>query len=51
MEDDFKGFGVCCEDDEVGHTTVECFGGLVGALLQLYHMTRLAGAINSIIRR
>ncbi len=50
MENDFEGFGVSGEDDEIGHTAVECLGGLVGALLQLYHMTRLAGAINSIIR-
>lgn len=51
MEDNFEGFGVSSEDHEVGHATVESFGGLIGALLQLYHMTRLAGAINSIIRR
>ena len=40
MQNDLEGLGVGGEDDEVGHTTVECFGGLVGALLQLYHMTR-----------
>ena len=52
MEDDFERLGVSGENNEVGHATVECFGGFVGALLQLYHMTRLAWcAINSIIRR
>ena len=39
MEDNFEGFGVSSEDHEVGHATVESFGGLVGALLQLYHLT------------
>ena len=52
VEDNFEGFGVSSENDEVGHATVECLCGLVGALLQLYHMTRLEFcAINSIIRR
>ncbi len=51
MQNNFEGLGVSSEDHKVGHATVESFGGLVGALLQLYHMTRLAGAINSIIRR
>ena len=51
VENDFEWLGVGGEDHEVGHATVESFGGLVGALLQLYHMTRLACAINSIIRR
>ena len=40
MEDDLKWLGVGGEDYEVGHTTVEGLGGFVGALLQLYHMTR-----------
>ena len=38
MEDNFEGLGVSSEDHKVGHTAVESFGGLVGALLQLYHM-------------
>ena len=40
MEDDLEGLSVGSEDDEVGHTAVEGLGGLVGTLLQLYHMTR-----------
>ena len=49
MEDDLEGLGVAGEDDEVGHTTVEGLGSLVGSLLQLYHLTRLV--INSVIRK
>ncbi len=40
MEDNFEGLSVGSEDHEVGHTTVEGLSGLVGTLLQLYHMTR-----------
>lgn len=40
MEDDLQGLGVGGEDDEVGKATVECLGGLVSALLQLYHLTK-----------
>ena len=61
MEDDLEGLGVGGEDDEVGQATVEGLGGLVGALLQLYHLTKrrvskvsrgtkTPYAINSIIR-
>ena len=39
MEDDLEGFGVSGEHDQVGKTFVEGFGGLVGSLLQLYHLT------------
>lgn len=40
MEDDLQGLGVGGEDDEVGKATVQCLGGLVSALLQLYHLTK-----------
>ena len=39
VEDDLEGFGVGGEDDQVSHSTVESLGGLVGALLQLYHLS------------
>ena len=39
MEDNFERLGVCGEDDEVGDASVEGLGGLVGSLLQLYHLT------------
>jgi len=39
MEDDLKGLGVSGEDDEVGEASVKGLGGLVGSLLQLYHLT------------
>ena len=43
MEDDLEWLGVSCHDDEIGKTTVEGLGGLIGTLLQLYHLTeRLA---------
>lgn len=40
MEDDLKRLGVGGEDDEVSQASVECLGGLIGSLLQLYHLTR-----------
>ena len=40
MEDDLEGLGVGCHDDEVGETTVKGLGGLIGSLLQLYHLTK-----------
>jgi len=39
MEDDLEGLGVSGEEDEVSDTSVEGLGCLVGALLQLYHLT------------
>lgn len=39
MEDDLEGLGVGSEHDQVGETTVEGLGGLVGTFLQLYHLT------------
>jgi hypothetical protein len=39
VENDLKRFGVGGQDDEVCHTAVQSFCGLVGALLQLYHLT------------
>ena len=40
MKDDLEGLGVGGQDDEVGETTVQRLGCLVGALLQLYHLTK-----------
>ena len=39
MEDDLEGFCVSSEHDQIGKAFVEGFGGLVGSLLQLYHLT------------
>ena len=39
MEDDLEGFGIGGEDDQVGKTSVESFGRLVGSFLQLHHLT------------
>jgi hypothetical protein len=39
MEDDLERLGVGSEEDEVGDASVEGLGGLVSALLQLYHLT------------
>ena len=51
MENNLEGLGISSEDNEVSHTSVEGLGGLVGALLQLYHLTNTGEyAINSIIR-
>lgn len=35
MEEDGERCSVCGEDDDLGDTSVECLGSLVGALLQL----------------
>ena len=40
MEDDLQGLGVSGKDNEIGEATVESLGGLIGALLQLYHLTK-----------
>lgn len=48
MEDDLEGLGVSSKDDQVGHASVEGLGGLVGALLQLYHMTTVSN-VSSIV--
>ena len=40
MEDDLEGLSVGCHDDEVGQSTVQGLGGLIGSLLQLYHLTK-----------
>lgn len=40
MEDDLKGLGIGSQDDEIGKASVESLGGLVCALLQLYHLTK-----------
>ena len=39
MENDFERLGVGSEHDQVGEAAVESLGGLVGTLLQLYHLT------------
>ena len=35
MKDDLKGVGVGSDDDQFGDASIECLGGLVGALLDL----------------
>ena len=50
MKNDFKWFGIGSEHYQVSETSVEGFSGLVCAFLQLYHLTKLAHVINSIIR-
>ena len=39
VEDDLEGLGVSSEEHEVGDASVQGLGSLVGALLQLYHLT------------
>ena len=62
MKDDLKRLGVRGQHHKVGKTSVEGLSGLVGSLLQLYHLTKggqqmnAASAntpcvINSIIRK
>ena len=40
VQDDFEWLCVGSEDDEVRQASVQCFGGLIGTLLQLYHLTK-----------
>ena len=40
MEDDLKRLSVGGKDDKVSQASVEGLGGLVGTLLQLYHVTK-----------
>lgn len=40
VEDDLEGFRVGGEDHQVGEATVQRLGRLVGAFLQLYHLTK-----------
>ena len=40
MENDFKWLGVRCENDQVSEAAIEGLGCLVGAFLQLYHLTK-----------
>ena len=40
MQDDFKRLGIGGQNDEIGKASVQSLGGLVGALLQLYHLTK-----------
>ena len=39
VEDDLEGFSVSGEHDQVSETSVKGLGGLIGAFLQLYHLT------------
>ena len=61
MQDDLERLSVGCQDNKVGEASVQRFGGLIGTLLQLYHLTKrrvskvsrgtkTPYAINSIIR-
>ena len=40
VEDDLQRLGVGCENDQVGEAAIEGLGRLVGAFLQLYHLTK-----------
>ena len=40
MQDDFKRLGIGGQNDEIGKASVQSLGGLVSALLQLYHLTK-----------
>ena len=44
MEDDLKWLSVGCKDNQIGETSVEGLGGLIGTLLQLYHLTNKRSA-------
>ena len=54
MQDDLEGLRVGCEHDQVGKATVEGLRRLIGALLQLYHLTKeervSVFAINRVIK-
>ena len=41
MENNFEGFSVGSKNDQIGETSVEGFGSLVGSLLQLFHLTKV----------
>ena len=40
MQDDLQWLSVSSKDDKIGEASVEGLGGLVGTLLQLYHLTK-----------
>ena len=40
VENDLKWLGVGRENDQVGEAAIEGLGRLVGAFLQLYHLTK-----------
>ena len=41
MKDNFEGFGISSKDDEFGNTSVECFSGLIGSLLDKFEILSL----------
>lgn len=49
MEDDLDGRGVGSHDDELGDTTVQGLGGLVGTLLELAKMGGLLGDVEDLL--
>ena len=49
VEDDLQGFGVGGKDNKVSKATVQGLRGLVGALLQLYHVTKEAELASEIL--
>ena len=50
VEDDLEGLGVGGEHDEVGEAAVQRLRGLVGALLQLYHLTNGEDQVSKLIQ-
>ena len=44
MEDDLKWLSVGGKDNQIGETSVKGLGGLIGTLLQLYHLTNKRSA-------
>lgn len=49
MEENLEGLGVGGHDDELGDTTVEGLGGLVGSLLELAVVRRLLNKIEDLL--
>ena len=48
MKDDLKGVGVGSDDDQFGDASIECLGGLVGALLDLLQRGALGNQVEQL---
>ena len=45
MKHDLKRVGICSDDDEFGDASIECLGGLIGALLDLLQRGALGNEV------
>ena len=48
MKDNLKGVGIGSDDDEFGDASIECLGGLVGALLDLLQRGALGNQVEQL---